>query len=261
MKRLLLFTSMLYMSCINNTLVFEDNVPDDNIYSGCEQLLDTTHLDLYPIIPFTDEEMKTLDYRIKLERRQIPEDVLQKMTTKALFYQFALCELSRNMYMYNSAQSGFMAVATQLNMLPELLNRTDAGPVLLKLLQGVELAEISEVDCIHLYECMQRVIAQKEIINEMTKDDIHQYVSLMMLHQEIIKDLSEMNDNYSYPESLAAILYGLGNVMLRFEYEPFRLLMETDLGVSALMAGDNLRDKQTVLLINNCITVFSKLQN
>ncbi|MDR0699454.1 MAG: hypothetical protein LBG28_09615, partial [Tannerella sp.] len=63
------------------------------------------------------------------------------------------------------------------------------------------------------------------------------------------------------PENLAAILYGLGNVMLRFEYEPFHRLIETDAGVSALMAGGNLKSVQTVSLIKNCITNFSNKQN
>jgi hypothetical protein len=242
---------------------------DDRMFNGneysirpdCEQLTDTTDLDIYPFAPFTDEEMKTLDYRVKLERRQIPDDVLHGMTTKELIYQFVLCDMSAGMYLYNSAQAGFLAMAKQLNMLPELLNRPDAGRVLLDLLQVVELTALDGAGCFHVYECMQRITAQPEVIDRMTKDDIDEYIALMMRHQETIRELSETNGSWSYPENLAAILYGLGNVMLRFEYEPFHQLIETDAGVSGLMTGSNLKSTQTVSLINNCITNFSNKQN
>jgi hypothetical protein len=264
MKKLLFLfmASMLYMSCDNNAMNNhnDDSMYNDNEYAAglnCSQLQDTIGLDLYPFAPFTDEEMKTSAYSMRLERRQIPEDVLRGMTTKALFYQFVLCDLSPSMYLHNSAQAGFRATAEQLNMLPELLNRTDAGGVLLDLLQDVEITAVDGPACFHTYECMQRIIAQTEVINNMTEEDIDKYILLMMRHQETIRKLAEINDNWSYPESLAAILYGLGNVMLRFEYEPFCRLIETDAGVTALMKGDNLINVETVSLMNDCITNFS----
>jgi hypothetical protein len=263
MKKLLsLFILMLYMSCNNN--VMNDRMFNGNEYAvqlDCEQLTDATGLNLYPFASFTDEEAKTLPYSTKLERRQIPEDFLRGMTAKELLYQFVLCDMSSGMYLYNSAQAGFLAAAKQLNMLPELLNRPDAGGVLLDLLQRVELTALDGTDCLHAYECMQRIIAQTEVTGRMKEEDINKYIVLMMRHQETVRMLSETNDSWSYPESLAAILYGLGNVMLRFEYEPFRRLVETDAGVSGLMAGSNLKSTQTVSLINNCITDFSNKQN
>jgi hypothetical protein len=230
-----------------------------DLYGDCLQQLDTAGLGLYPFVPFTDEEMKTVAYRTKLERRQIPEAWLQKMQTKAVFYQFVLCELSRSMYVHNSAQAGFEAVTKELNMLPELLGRPDAGHVLTGLLQKIELSELSGLGCFHLYECIQRTLAQPEIIAHMTEDDISLYIYLAMSHQATIKDLSQTNPlQWSYPESLAAPFYGLGNVMLRFEYEPFRYLIKTNPQVNGFMAGGNLKDELTVILIHNCLTDFNK---
>jgi hypothetical protein len=253
MKKILLFLGLiLFASCTNNAL-------DDNNYTTyltCEQLLDVTALNLYPFVSFTDEEMKTLNYSVKLERRQIPADILQGMTTKALFYQFVCCDLSRGMYTYNSAQAGFRAVVEQLNMLPELLNRTDAGNVLLGLLQQIKLSEIDEQDCFHLCESLHRIIAQMEVINTMTGNDIKNYISLMMQHQETIKALAKTTDKWSYPESCGAILFGLGNVMIKYEYQPFIHLFETNQGINAFMCGDNLRNEEIVSLINDCTTRF-----
>jgi hypothetical protein len=255
MKKLLLLLfigSILFVTCTQDTV--DDNGATPCL--SCEQLLDVTTLDLYPFISFTEEEMRTLDYDVKLELRQIPDDILQKMPTKAVFYQFVGCDLSKNMYLYNSAQSGFRAIVEQLNMLPELLNRLDAGHFLLGLLQQVDLSNIDGPDCFHLYECLQRIIAQPEIINAMTYDDVKKFIPLMMRHQETIGELAETNGNWNYPESLVAILFGLGNVMIKYEYEPFIHLLETDPGVNGVMMGENLRNEQIGSLINNCITGF-----
>jgi hypothetical protein len=260
MKKLLFLfiISMPYMSCSNH--VIDNNLQngnDDAAGLDCSQLQDTAGLYLYPFAPFTDEEMKTSAYSVKQERRQIPGDVLRGMTTKALFYQFVLCDLSPGMYLHNSAQAGFRAMAEQLNMLPELLSRPDAGGVLLDLLRDVDITAVDSPACFHTCECMQRIIAQAEVIKNMTEEEIDAYIPLMMRHQETVRELAATNGNWSYPESLAAILYGLGNVMLRFEYEPFCRLLETDAGVKALMDGDNLRTVQTVSLMNDCIANFS----
>jgi hypothetical protein len=227
------------------------------VQPDCKQLTDTTGLNLYLFTPFTNEEVKTLAYGTKLKRRQIPDDVLRGMTTKELFYQFVLCDMSSGMYLHHSAQAGFQATVKQLNMLPELLKRPDAGRVLLDLLGKVELAALEGAACFHAYECMQRIIAQPEVIGRMREEEIDEYIVLMMRHQEIVRVLSETNDSWNYPESLAAVLYGLGNVMLRFEHEPFQRLVESDAGVSELMAGNNLKSAQTVSLINNCIIYFN----
>lgn len=250
---------LLFGSCIHPALDDAAATDDNSVFVACEQLMDTVGLGLYPFVPFTDEEMKTTAYQTRLEQRQIPEDRLQEMSTKALFYQFVLCELSRSMYVHNSVQAGFLAVTKQLNILPELLSRPDAGSVLIELLEGIELSELRGRGCFHLYECLERTLAQPEVIARMTEDDIDQYISLGMRHQEVIKELALMTPLlWDYPASLAAPFYGLGNVMLRFEYEPFLLLLDSDPGLDAFMKGDNLKDEQTVLLIHNCLTDFNK---
>jgi hypothetical protein len=239
----------------------ENNSKTYETGTDCRLLTDADDPGLYPFVPFTNEEWQNLNYRDKLERRQIPEDFLQKMKTEALFFQFAGCDLSPGIYLHNSLQAGFEAMTKQLNMLPELLNRTDAGHVLLVLLQKVELSKIGELGCLHFYECLQRIIAQPKVINNLSNDDVNKYISLMILHQQIIRDLSQKTDFWSYPESSAAILFGLGNLMLRFEYEPFMLLLETNSNVNGLMNGANPKDEQVVSLINNCITEFMNRSN
>ena len=208
-------------------LVSCTNVSDgNNDYLSCEQLLDTTGLKLYPFVPFTDEEWISLPGEIKVERRQIPEDFLREMTTKELFYQVVYTDLSKSMGLFNTMQQGFEAVTQQLNMFPELLNRPDAGQVLLEFLQKVDPSKIDGLDCFWWDHCLQIILAQKEIINRMSDEDINQYIHQQLRCHETIRSLSKTNKNFEYPASAAILLFGLGNVLIRHEFEPFLQLLE-----------------------------------
>ena len=211
----LIFCVSLLVSCGKNS-------NENNDYWSCEQLLDTDGLKLYSFVPFTDEELRTLPYfEGKLPRRQIPEDFLHKMTTKELFYQVVYTDLSKSMGVFNTRQQGFEAVTQQLNMLPELLNRPDAGHVLLGLLKKVDPSKMNsnlskDVDCFWWDYCLQIILAQTKIINRMTDEEIDRYIDEQLRCHDIIKSF----DN-EYPISVALHLFGLGNVMIRYNYTPF----------------------------------------
>jgi hypothetical protein len=252
----LFVVSVLFASCTGNTL--DGNTEKDgSVYSICDRLPDVSGLGLYPFIPFTTEEMQTVPYQTKLEQRQIPEDYLRKMTTEALFYQFVYCDLSGGLYAWNTLQTGFENMVKQLNMLPELLSRSDAGNVLLEILENVKIAELKESDCFHFYHCIEHIVAQPAVINSMTDAEISRYVSLQMRKQETIRELATANEDlWSYPESLGSILYGLGNVMFRYDFAPFRQLLETDQEIDALMFSAMVKNDRTVKVMNECVLKF-----
>ena len=203
---------------------------DNNIFLSCEQLLDTTGLNLYPFVPFTDEEWRMMSYDYKLERRQIPADFLQEMTTKELFYQFVYTDLAKSITLYNTIQLWFMATAQQLNMLPELLNRPNTGFTLLNILQQIDLANIEGGNCRLFYDYLQIIAGQSEVINHMTDKDIDNYILLQMRCLEIIQRLSKSKPYYweGYQPSLSSITTGLGNAMIRYKFKPFMQLIEQD---------------------------------
>jgi len=189
-------------------------------YWSCEQLLDTTGLKLYPFVPFTDDEWRQMSYDYKLERRQIPTDFLCKMTTKELFYQVAYTELSFRML--NSPDK-------RLNMVTELLNRPNAGCTLIEILGHINPVHISddgkiwpETSCWWMNHCLQIIAGQPEVINSMTDADIDNYIVQQMRCLETHRNLCENSDDeYCYCENVYLILYGLGNVMIRYKFEPF----------------------------------------
>ena len=221
MKNLItLLIVILFVSCTKMS-------DGTNNYCSCEQLLDTTGLKLYPFVQFTDEEMSFTSSDYKLDRRQIPEDFLRKMTIKELFYQVVNTDLSKGMLVHNTRQQGFWAVTGRLNMLPELLNRPDAGHVLLELLQKADPSKMDGSDCFWWEYCLQIIMAQKEVINRMTDEDIDQYIHQQLRYHDAIRRLSKTNNpKWEYPGSAAALLFGLGNVMIRYEFEPFMQMLE-----------------------------------
>jgi hypothetical protein len=193
---------------------------ESNDYWNEEQMLSTSALNLYSFVPFTDEEWKEMSFVYKLEQRQIPEAFLHKMSTKELFYQYVYCDLSKSVLVFNTIQQGFENTKP-LNMLPELLNRPDAGHVLLDLLQKVDPAKIKSPDCHWFYLCLNMIGAQPEIINRMTDEDIDNYIEQQMRCHNTIKHLSAIDENWEYPASVKTLLFGLGNVMIRYEYDTF----------------------------------------
>ena len=266
MRNLIVLLVAIYLvSCNNENTSTNDNIflncenmLDDGIYfTSCEEVLDISGLKMYPFLPFTDEEWRETDYSYKLERRQIPEEFLHSMTTKELFYQFVFTDLSGSMGVFNTRQQGFEAVTQQLNMLPELLNRPDAGHVLLELLQKVDLSKIQldmsrEMDCYWWYYCLQIIGAQMEVINRMTNEDICAYIH----HQLRCHDI--MQSSNDYPENAALLLYGLGNVMIRYKFEPFLQTLSRHPITNELIWDTQFIKKQYALQVIDFVKQFKK---
>ena len=270
MKHLTFFVLLIIIllaSCNHN------DTPDESIeYWNCEQLIDTTGLNLYPFEPLT--KLITGDtYKKIVEQRQIPEDFLHEMTTKALFYQFLYCELTRFIFTWFSPnilniQGSFEEAKKQLNMVSELLNRPDAGHVLLGILQKVDPLYLSDKYsslgydddwyCTDVNDYMQIILAQLKIISRMTEKEIDLYIREQLRCHDVIQHLCETNTPYHrYPGSVTRILFGLGNVMIRYEFEPFMQLLETNAHCRSLMKMAMIsNDKQTALLIMDCVIKF-----
>lgn len=262
---MVLLVAVYFVSCNNENNPTNDNIflncgnvfDAGNYFTNCEEMLDTFGLKTYPFIPFTDEEWQETSYSDKLERRQIPEDFLHSMTTKALFYQVVYTDLSGSMGLYSNRQQGFESVTQQLNMLPELLNRPDAGHVLLELLQKVDMSKIQldfsgEVDCYWWYYCLQIIGAQMEVINRMTNEDICVYIHHQLRCHDIMQSLSD------YPANAALLLFGLGNVMIRYKFEPFLQTLDRHPATNEVIWDTQFIKEQYALQVIDYVKQFKK---
>jgi hypothetical protein len=234
--------SLLTISCHVDDADNWDYNDRQNTILSCAKPTDTAGIQLISFKPFTEEEMKTMAYDEKVAQRQIPDHLLKNMQTKELFYQFVCCELSGDIYLFNTEQAGFLHAAETLNMVSELLARADAGSVLLHLTNGLE-PEMIETDCFHYYECLLRTIVQPEIIQRMTDEEINELINLFDRHRNT-------------PANLTVILFGYGNILLKYEYEPFVNLMQSNNDLAGFMSGAQIVDERVASLITECITGF-----
>ncbi len=85
----------------------------------------------YPIVPGTKEwtELKSQEKIIAVQ--QIPEIILKKMTTEEVYHAWLDLPGRMEILAFNSMQIGFNLVKKRYNVLNELLNRKDAGSVIL----------------------------------------------------------------------------------------------------------------------------------
>jgi hypothetical protein len=81
----------------------------------------------YPIKPGSPEWKALNSHEEMLQVVQIPEEVLARMSTRALVETVLDYPLFGDMFAYNSLQSGFKAVAGNFNGIQELFRRSDGA--------------------------------------------------------------------------------------------------------------------------------------
>ena len=194
---------------------------------------------------------------VSCTKDELSDRKVRKMNSGDLFLSFVSSEASNKMFVYNTIQYGFEVAKEQSSVLRELLKRDDAGHQLLEILKDINLVEMEELGSFHFFDCLQIIIAQSEVINNMTENDINKYICFQMHCLESIQILSEANKAYwGYPESLGAILFGLSNVMIRYEFASFIQLPEFDHEILGLMSSGMVKDECIVTIVSNCIVEF-----
>ena len=102
----------------------------------------------FPITPEkTPEEWgKLRSIKKKLEVCQVPEEILETMSTEGLIETCLSYPLFSNMMYQNSLQDGFCQLVDGFNGLRELLSREDGAPLLLQKYLKLSLDNVKNVD-------------------------------------------------------------------------------------------------------------------
>jgi hypothetical protein len=93
----------------------------------------------YPIKPGTEEWATFKSGQEMIEACQIPENVLENLSTSDLAYLCLNYPLLGDMLFFDNYQEGFEKMSASFNGFPELFKREDAGTELLKLYQEFDL--------------------------------------------------------------------------------------------------------------------------
>lgn len=98
----------------------------------------------YPITPDDEKEWAQLTtLNDKLNACQIPEDILNKMTTPALIETVANYPLSVNLYAFDTLDLGYQMVKGSFNGLAELEKRMQSNPQEVKAVLNTEIKKYS----------------------------------------------------------------------------------------------------------------------
>lgn len=247
------FNNIVIRIIIISVITVSCGKSDDESY--CTRLLDTSNMNLYSFDPFTEDEWKMMPYSEKLEKRQVPDNILPQMSNIELFYQFITCDLSRNTYIFNTALKGFRQTYESLNSIQELMKRPDVGLFLINMVNSINITKLNDLDCFHLNNCAQFALVQPEVINTFNDLDLLAG-TLFQLEEKILKASVSHSDNWKIPFSLTAPVYGYGIIMMKYNFTPFTDLVESNEDVAQFMNMSIDLNMNTLSSINECMEKF-----
>ncbi len=249
MKKIFVLFCLISVCCFSCK---KDKIEVD--INNCSTAFSTQGLTLFTFSPFTTEELNDYDERVR--RRQIPNDFLKRMSTHELFVQFIHMDMAKDVVLFNTMQQGFRGAIERFNMLQELYEHDDVAHYFTKTLSEVDIKEMKENECRFYYLCLQMLSAQKEVIGKMNKSQTINYINTLSQITREIAELSLKDPNWQSLSSYDFIMIGYGNIMIKYEYQPFMELMQSNGNVRSFMDGFIPLGKELIGLFENCMITF-----
>jgi hypothetical protein len=214
-------------------------VPDSNVTDAYN----------FPVKPGTEAWQALTTHDKMTKACQIPESILQKMSTAGLVETVLNYPLLGDMKAYNSIQQGFDAVAVQFNGLPELLNRKDAGTELLARYRTVEPAAIKDDWTLlqkGLYaasiENIEILLAQDVILDNLTETQCQDLIKEATAKYQAKQKYGQIYGQ-SGQESTARLI---GKGLLQVSYVPFEQKVQEDITLQNFLSTGSFANESTL---------------
>jgi hypothetical protein len=185
----------------------------------------------YPVKPGSDQWKTFTTHTEMINSCQIPNTILQKMSTGDLVETCLNYPLYMDMFAYNQLQNGFDVVTAHFNGLQVFLNREDAGTVLLEKYKKMDpeafdqnLSLIKKGEYAAKFYYVEILIAQETILSNL------QPIQRKLLLEECIRKFKEKE---KYPEVYDALSYRnilliAGRIMAIEKFDPLINKTEID---------------------------------
>ena len=118
----------------------------------------------FPVRPGMEEWKAFRTHGEMLEACQVPESILKTMSTEGLVETVLCYPLRIDAFAYNDLQTGFEAVASQFNGIPELLSREDAATELLAKYRSLDIVVVNDWGPLETGEYIFGKVAFTEIL-------------------------------------------------------------------------------------------------
>jgi hypothetical protein len=227
--------AFLFFNCKPEIGSEEGNlVIDSNV---CIQITDTTGFNLYYFTPFTEHEWKYESYDYKLQRRQLPENVLELLTLEELFNHCIWWEMAGSMLLFNSSQKGFRGFYDDFNGVRELYKREGVHLFLEEKLRNIDKKDIIESKCWLYNHILEFMYVQEECLTLYQDGEVLNVLGFMFEKVERLAYLTTLElDSYKWID-LGQWMIGIGNILIMYDYEPFIDELENDLELKSFMQG------------------------
>ena len=196
-----------------------------SVVACANQTTSTTVSDAYnyPVKPGTDAWKALGSHAEMLKACQIPETKLHTMSTKGLVETVLNYPLFIDALAYNFPQQGFDAMASQFNGILELLNRKDAGTVLLAKYKtadpgaiGQDWTDLQKGNYVFGFMYIETLLAQKAVISSFNE------AQCLDLVRECLAKINAKHQSEMYGGmSQESCLWVITRVLEQVKYEPF----------------------------------------
>lgn len=150
----------------------------------------------YPVQPGT-EEWEQLDHGERVLACQIPEEVMEQMTTEELATVVLEYPCFFDMIFYDSYQDGFEAVRDNFNGLQVLLKREDLAEGLLKIYRETDVKQMLSLNDEQIFDetldllYLETLIAQPEVRESASEEQLNEINSIAELNYSFQRDNQE----------------------------------------------------------------------
>ena len=231
---LLLGGVILFLSC-NKDAIYSDKI---DIYD-------------YPVKPGTNEWKAFTSHADMVSACQIPENILNKMSTAGLIEAVLNYPLLIDMTAYNSPQEGFEQVTTQFNGLQALLNREDAGSELLAKYNKMEPAEIRNINketgsYLLKFQCLELTLSRSSILKKFSQPELRALISKASIRY---REKVQYELYYGkWGEASTALL--IGRALQQAQYDPFMKIISENSDLQTFInSGFYLNDTDAKVII------------
>lgn len=218
----------------------------------------TTDAYEFPIRPGMEEWKAFRSHGEMLEACQVPESILKTMSTEGLVETVLSYPLSIDAFAYNDLQTGFDAVASQFNGIPELLSREDAATELLVKYRSIDIIVDNDWGPLETGEYILGKVAFTEIL--MAQDAI-----ISKLNKTERSALLSEAVNISAEKSQLAEAYGtnsqiyttwiVARVLQHENYAPFMQKVEESDALQLFIANGSVMGVDFVDLLDEIISM------
>lgn len=152
----------------------------------------------FPVKPGSKEWLNIADFEKRLALLDIPESILQNISTEELvncclsYPEFGL------IYTRNDLQSGYNYIRSMFNGFRELETRPDAGKQLVKIYAGykpdgfnLSSSDVEIGEFMSKFAFIEILISQPEILNKLNPGDSHELLSLCSQKYKAKKQLQK----------------------------------------------------------------------